>query len=691
MKYQKRVNKIKYGGDYNPEQGPPEIWEQDTGLFRDANIDIVTLNVFNWALVQPSEDIYDFSALDIVVDRVTRAGLSICMATATAAHPPWMAHRHPDILRTECNGMKRKYGGRHNSCPNSPAFQKYSAALAEKLAEHYKNQENIILWHVNNEYGGACYCHNCEKEFRRWLQQKYGSIENLNREWNGCFWGHIYYDWEEIVLPSLLSEQVDEKRSMHQGITIDYRRFNSDSMLRNFMAERDAIKKYLPEAVVTTNLMGFYQSLDYHQWAKQMDIVSWDSYPEPGDAPARTAMSHDLMRGLKGGEPFLLMEQTPSVANWSKDTSLKRPGVMRLLSYQAVAHGADAVMFFQMRRSPSGCEKFHGALIDHAGSGSTRVFKECARLGTELERLKEETIGAKTKAEAALIFDWDTWWALECSVGPTTRLDYKEEFYHYYQAFFQMNIPVDIISMEDDFSGYKLIAAPLLYMIKGDIDHRLKDYAGGGGRIILTCLSGYVNENDYVTTGGYPGKLRELAGIWVEETDAPPEGRQNYFWYQNHQYPAQVLCDIIHLEGAEQVSAYHTDFYAGEPVITRNVYGKGVVDYVGTQSTEEFYQVFLKNICKEAGIRAIHPEADGEFEVTVREKDQQYMIFLLNHGNQQKRFTACEAGMELLTGRNISAGEKIILDGKDVNIIKIQKKQEDGDGICKNSRQKFCD
>ena len=429
MAFQDKINKILYGGDYNPEQWDRDIWEQDMKLLKEAGIDIVTLNVFNWAMLQPDEETYDFTMLDETIERVSGEGMYICLATSTGAHPAWMARKYPDILRTEFNGMKRKFGGRHNSCPNSPTFQKYSVRLAGELARRYQNRENILLWHVNNEYGGACYCENCEKAFRVWLKKKYRTIEKLNREWNTHFWGHTYYDWDDIVLPNLLSEHFEEERSMHQGMTLDYMRFNSDSMLKNFKEEAAEIKKYLPDAVVTTNLMGAYKQLDYKKWADAMDIISWDNYPQYKADPALTAMNHELMRGIKGGDPFLLMEQTPSVTNWLADNGLKRPGVMRLLSFQAVAHGAVTVMFFQMRRSPAGCEKFHGAVIDHVGTNRTRVYRECAALGNELHMLGDTMTGARVHADTAMIFDWDTWWAVECSAGPSTRLRYTEEFF----------------------------------------------------------------------------------------------------------------------------------------------------------------------------------------------------------------------------------------------------------------------
>lgn len=676
MAFRGKVKKILYGGDYNPEQWNQDIVKEDMGFLQEANIDVVTLNVFNWAMIQKDEEAYDFSELDKTVKRVTDANMNICMATSTGAHPAWMAKKYPDILRTEFNGMKRKYGGRHNSCPNSPTFKKYSVKLAKELAKHYKDKENIVVWHINNEYGGACYCENCEKAFRVWLKKKYKTIEKLNAEWNTNFWSHTFYDWDEIVSPNILSEHVDELRSMHQGITIDYMRFNSDSMLENFKAEYNAIKDIIPDAVITTNLMGFYKPLDYQKWGREIDIVSWDNYPEPDADPAYTAMNHDLMRGINNGSPFMLMEQTPSVSNWSLNNNLKRPGVMRLLSLQAVAHGADTVMFFQMRRSPAGCEKFHGAVIDHVGNNKTRVFRECSELGLELKNIGDEIIDSRIKSKVALIFDWETWWALECSIGPSGRLKYVKEVFKYYKAFYDLNIPIDIIGMNDDVSKYKVVLAPLLYMIKNDIDIKLKDFAQRGGHVVFSFLSGYVNENDYITIGGYPGKLRGMTGIWVEEIDSLGDEQSNSFKYKDTIYPATLLCDVMHLEGAEMVAEYQKDFYANTPVITRNKWGKGVVHYIGCSTEDGFYKEYMKDLCRECNIESIILEnegLEGDIEVTIREKDNKKIIFILNHSIEERSFKLKISGIELIKNILIECNKEYRIKGKDVYIVSCEK------------------
>lgn len=663
------VNKMLYGGDYNPEQWDEAVWEEDMRMFRLAGIDCVTLNVFSWAALQPDEVTYRFERLDKIMELVRKNDLKVVMATSTAAHPAWMAKKYPEVLRTEFSGIRRKFGSRHNSCPNSPVYQKYSVALARKLAERYGTCDNIVAWHISNEYGGECYCENCEKAFRVWLKEKYGSMEALNKAWNTSFWGHTFYDWDEIVVPNLQSEHFAQDRTTFQGISLDYRRFNSDSMLRNYLGEYEAVKAVTPHIPVTTNLMGFYKPLDYQKWARYMDLVSWDNYPNPTDPPALVAMRHDLMRGLKQGAPFMLMEQTPSVTNWQPYNLLKRPGEMRLISYQAVAHGADTVMFFQMRRSIGACEKFHGAVIDHVGTEHTRVFREVSRLGAELEQLGAATLDARTPSRVAMLVDWDNWWALEYSAGPSCDLKYMDELANYYTALYDRNISVDIISAEDSLDGYQVVIAPVLYMTKPGTDEKIRRFVSAGGTFVTTFLSGLVDENDLVFTGGYPGKLRDILGIWVEETDALPAYMKNSFSWNGKEYESGVICDIMHMEHAKALACYDKDFYKGTPVLSRNELGEGFAYYVATRSGGDFYADFLEMVLQEQNITPVFKPCAG-VEITLRQKDGTNFLFFLNHNSRDEKLTAEKPGTDLLTGKQYHAGDDILLPAKGVVLFK---------------------
>ena len=665
------VKKMLYGGDYNPEQWDEAVWEEDMRMFRLAGIDCVTLNVFSWAALQSDEVTYHFERLDKIMELVRKNNLKVVMATSTAAHPAWMAKKYPEVLRTEFNGMKRKFGSRHNSCPNSPVYQKYSVALARKLAERYGTYDNIVTWHVSNEYGGECYCENCEKAFRVWLKEKYGSIEALNKAWNTSFWGHTFYDWDEIVVPNLQSEHFAQNRTTFQGISLDYRRFNSDSILHNYLGEYEAVKAVTPHIPVTTNLMGFYKALDYQKWAGYMDVVSWDNYPDPTDPPALVAMRHDLMRGLKQGAPFMLMEQTPSVTNWQSYNLLKRPGDMRLISYQAVAHGADTVMFFQMRRSIGACEKFHGAVIDHVGTENTRVFREVSQLGEELKQLGDTTLDSRTPSKAAMLVDWDNWWALEYSAGPSCDLKYMDELANYYTALYDNNISVDIISAQDPLDDYKVVIAPVMYMTKPGADEKIRKFVSEGGTFVTTFLSGLVDEHDLVITGGYPGKLRDILGIWVEETDALPSYMKNSFSWNGKDYDCGLICDIMHMENAQALACYDKDFYEGAPVLSKNEFGTGHAYYVATRAGQDFYADFLNKVLKEQGVEPVFKPCKG-VEITLRRKEETNFLFFLNHNPRESVLIAEKPGTDLLTGKEYCPGDEIVLQTKGVVLFKEQ-------------------
>lgn len=669
-----KVNKILFGGDYNPEQWTEDVWQEDMRLFKLANIDIVTLNVFSWATLQKSENEYDFSQLDKIMKLVKENGLNVCLATSTGAHPAWMAKKYPEILRVEFDGTKRKFGGRHNSCPNSQVYHKYSSKLAELLAERYKDYENIVSWHISNEYGGECYCENCEKAFRVWLKDKYGSIEEVNRVWNTAFWGHTFYEFDEIVVPNMQSEHFAYERTMFQGITLDYKRFNSESMLNCFKLEYDAIRKH-SDIPITTNLMVTYKPLDYFKWAKEMDFISLDSYPSYDSTVSDIAFSNNLMRGLKGGMPYALMEQTPSSTNWQPVNTIKRPNYMRLLSYQAVANGADTVMYFQMRRSIGACEKFHGAVIDHAGHENTRVFREVSKLGKELVKIGNKTLGTKINAKVGIVFDWDNWWALEYSSGPSYRLKYLEEVQKYYKALHNQNIPVDVVSVEDDYSKYDVILAPALYMMKGDYHEKLRAFVKNGGTLVTGVLSGIVDENDLVQVGGYPYVIRDLVGIWVEETDDIPDEESNSFTFDGVQYEAKIVCDVIHSEGAEALATYEKDFYANHPVVTVNNFEKGKTYYIGTRSTDEFYSAFIKKICSEKGIEPImyisNMELPSGIELSIRENENNKYLFILNHNKTTEKILLTYDCVDLLTDKKYNEGDMLTLGGYDVCIMEI--------------------
>lgn len=664
-----KLKAVYYGGDWNPDQWPEEVWHEDIRLFKKAGINVVTVPVFSWAKLQPAEDHYDFEWLDKILDLLAENGIYACIATSTAAQPAWMSVKYPEILPVDVYGRKRTHGKRVNFCPNSKVYRKFAAELARKLAERYKDHPALLWWRVANEYGTYCYCENCAEEFRKWTQERYKTIEEVNKRWNLSFWGHTIYNWDEIMVPS----ELNDDNKWYQPVALDYLRFMTDSNIACFLNEYNVIKEVTPDLIVTTNISGFIKKLDQFKFGKYVDIISWDNYPQPQHAMSTVALKHDLMRGLREGESYILAEQTPSNQNWQAYNILKRPGVMRLLSYQALAHGADTVMFFQMRQSKAGVEKLHGAVISHVGHENTRVFREVAQLGAELKNLGDSILDARTEARTAIIFDWDNWWAVELSSGPSRDLKYFEQVEKYYSALYNLNIPVDIVKPDSDLSKYDLVIAPLLYMTKPGTAENIGRFVEKGGTFVTSFFSGIVDENDHVILGGYPGELKEILGIWVEEVDALLPHMRNAVVMKEplgelaERYECGLICDILHLQGAEALAEYESDFYAGYPCLTRNQYGEGTAYYVATDPEQDFLNGLIKYICEQKGIKACLDVPQG-VEVTQRYKGERIFTFVLNHNDSAVTIDLTDKTyQDLITGRTLTG--QVELEAKDVLIL----------------------
>ena len=660
---------VLHGGDYNPEQWPEEIWDEDIRLMQEARINIATLPVFGWVSVQPDEETWTFDWLDTVIEKLTAGGIGLCLATATASVPAWVDQKYPEVRVVDQNGVRHRHGGRHTFCPNSANFRRLSTTLARKIAERYSSHPSLLVWHIGNEYGTKCYCDLCAAAFRVWLQERYGTLAEVNDRWTTRFWGHTFTDWAQIETPTQNGE-----RSM-QALLIDYDRFQSESLLNCCKAEAAVLREITPNVPVTTNLMGAFKPLDYHRWAREIDLISWDSYPAKDAPPADMAFSHSLMRGLKEGQPWLLMEQTPSQQNWQAHNSLKRPGVMRLWSYQAMAHGADAVMYFQWRRSRGASEKFHGAVVEHVGTSKPRVFQEVAALGKELEALGTRTLGGRVAAKAAVLFDWENWWAIEYSSGPTVDLKYVAQCQTYFRALHSLGIPTDVVSPDADLSRYGLVIAPVLYMVKPGIAEKLEEYTRGGGTFVTTYFSGIVDENDRVHLGGYPGPLRNLLGIWSEELDVlPPDQSQAVvfippFGELSGSYSGRLLFDRVHPEGAKVLATYGSDFYAGEPAVTVNDFGSGKAYYLATLLDPDALSGFLAKLCADHFLTPPLPNTPPGVEVMPRVSPAgETLLYVLNHNAETLTVPLSDGSYtDLLTDRALSG--EAALEGRGVLIL----------------------
>ncbi len=633
-----QLSRFLYGGDYNPEQWPEDTWANDIQVFKQAHLNSATINVFSWALLEQREGEYDFSKLDKIVKELSDANFDIVLATATAAMPAWMFKKYPDVARVDYQGRRHVFGQRHNFCSNSKNYQVLASKLVKKIVSRYYKNPHIKVWHVNNEYGGNCYCDNCQNAFRDWLKYKYKNLETLNKAWNMNVWGHRIYDWDEIVVPNELGDAwgAEGTETIVSALSLDYLRFQSESLLKLFKMEKAIIKKYDPVALVTTNFHALPNKLlDYQKWAKEQDIISYDSYPSYNMPTYQSAFLYDLMRSLKH-QPFMLMESTPAQVNWQPYSPLKRPGQMAATELQAVAHGADTVQFFQLKQAIGGSEKFHSAVISHSQRTDTRVFKEVTELGEKLEKTGSTILGSKTKAKVGIVFDWNNFWSYEYIDGITQDLDYVESILDYYKQFYKRNIPTDIISVDDDFSQYDLVVAPVLYMIKSGLAEKIDQYVKKGGNFVASYLSGIVNENDSVYLGGYPGPLKDVLGIWVEESDAVIPGQKITVFLDNNNYQANLICDLLHLEGAHALGNYNSEFYKETPAVSENKWGKGTSWYIGTQLDEAGLSKIFDHLISIVNIKSL-VETKTDLEITKRvTKSGKELYFVLNMSNDTK-------------------------------------------------------
>jgi beta-galactosidase len=561
-----------------------------------------------------------------------------------------MSQQYPDILRSDERGVRKEHGQRVNYCPNSPDYRRFSAQIAGKLAERYGQHPALILWHISNEYGGNCYCDTCAEKFREWLQARYGTLDELNARWWTAFWSHTYTDWSQINPPR------EQGEVLTHGLNIDYFRFMSESQLDCYTNERDTIRAITPDIPITTNLMGAFKPLDYRLWAKEMDVISWDCYPNPNQSPGDIAFMHDTFRSLKDGQPFLLMEQTPSSQNWQTINALKRPGVLRLWSYLAAAHGADSILYFQWRRGRGGCEKLHGAVVEHAGREDTRVFREVSQLGTELIHLGDQTIGAETRAKVGIVFDWDNWHAVEDAIGPVKDKRYYQTVASHYLAFYQKNIPVDVLFPDSDLSQYAIVIAPMLYMLKPGFAEKVEAFVRSGGTFVTTVHSARVDETDLAFENGYPGPLSNVLGIWVEETDALYPDQHNTIVMSDasgQSYTCDHLADLLQVTTAEVLATYSDDFYAGMPVLTRNTFGEGSAYFIASQPDAAFLADFYGQLAEQFDLQPALDVPDG-VEVSIRYKDDQAILFVLNHNAAPMEVALPQSYRQLLTDETIS-------------------------------------
>ncbi|MET8527922.1 beta-galactosidase [Micromonospora sp. NPDC005172] len=646
---------IYFGGDYNPEQWPEQTWSEDVELMRRAGVNLVSVGIFSWALLEPQPGRFEFGWLDRVLDLLHDGGIQVDLATATASPPPWLARAHPETLPRRADGAILWPGGRQAYCPSSPVFRERSLELVRAIAGRYAEHPAVVMWHVSNELGCHnvhCYCDVSAEAFRGWLRERYGDLDRLNDAWGTSFWSQRYGDWAEINPPRTAPTFANPTQQL------DFLRFSSDEQRAQLRAERAALTELVRQPITTNFMIGMdVKHLDYHSWADDVDLVSNDHYLTAADPQAHLglALAADQTRGVAGGEPWLLMEHSTSAVNWQPRNVAKLPGQLRRNSLADVARGADGVLFFQWRASRAGAEKFHSALVPHAGP-DTKVFREVCQLGADLKALAEVR-GSRVDADVAILFDWEAWWAVELDSHPSVDVTYADRLNALYAALWRAGVTTDIVHPSADLSGYRLVLVPTLYLVRDSDVEALHRFVEAGGTAAITYFSGIVDENDHIRLGGYPGAFRDLLGVRTEEFFPLREGERVEL---DDGSTADVWTEWLHPDDAEVLASYTDGPLPRVPALTRRPVGAGAAWYVGTRLDEPATDRLVARLLDEAGVRPAAQAPTG-VEVVRRRDGERSWLFAINHTDTEVRVAV--RGTELLTGTQ-STGELTVPAGE---------------------------
>ena len=655
------VTSICYGGDYNPEQWPEAVWAQDVALMKEAGVNLVSIGIFSWSLLEPREGEFDFGWMDRLFELLHAAGIRIDLGTPTASPPAWFFHTYPQARVVNREGVPLGFGSRGMVSPSSPDYRRLSTRIARELARRYGGHPALALWHVHNEYGAPvseCYSPTSSAAFRRWLAERYGSLGALNEAWGTAFWGQRYGEWDHISAPAAAPSVVNPAQRL------DFARYTSDALLECFIAERDAIRAESPDVPITTNFMaGACPSVDLWRWGREVDIVSNDHYLAADDPRNHVglAMAADLTRSVAGGRPWILMEHSTSGVTWQPRNVAKRAGEMRRNALSHLGRGADAIMFFQWRASRSGAEKFHSAMLPHAGT-SSRIWSEVRELGGELGALAELR-GSTVRAEAALLWDWQSFWAQDLEWRPSEDVSHRERIGAYHDRLWRDGVTTDFAHPEADLSRYRLVIAPASYMLTAAAAENLRRYVERGGTLVVSFSSGIVDENDAVHVGGFLALLRAVLGLTVEEFLPLRAGERIHL--DVGELVGDVWADHIVPDGAQTVARYLDGPAAGGVAITRNRLGAGSAWYVSTRLDVDGLSAVLGPVYADAGI--IPSEVPSEVEVMHRHGSEHDFSIVINHGDVSVDLAV--AGTDLLTGERVdgrtvaSGGAVVVREG----------------------------
>lgn len=670
-----------FGADYHPEHwvwpyaGTPEEpesrWERDAQLMVAAGVNVVRMGEFCWGLYEREEGKYDFDWMRRVMDIMKAHGIQVVLGTPTAAPPLWLARKHPEILPVDETGLVLHEGTRHAYSMNSDVYWEYSRKIVTALARALGQHPALIAWQIDNGIGGHgtefSFNEESRHDWHAWLKAKYETIENLNNCLGTRFWSQLVSDWSEVPMPM-------RAPTVHNpALLLDWMRFASDTCVSYVRMQADLLHELTPHVPVTTNLRALSRHYDHFDMAEVLDFVSLDSYATLKNQPAENAVEFDIMRSLKhtgirtpdGEGGFWVIEQKAGNVNWQEVNSLLRPGVVRLFTYQLVSRGATGVFYFFWRSPRIGSEKFYGGVLTHDGRGDNRVYREISQIGEEMKLLAPVLKGTRVVAETAILYSHPNTWALQFPMQPNRHFKQRDHVMLFYRALHDRNLPVDFVrppTTDEDseaLARYKILFAPSLHLLAGGEADRLKLYVQNGGTLVATCNTGLVDEHNIAPDTGYPHDLIDLFGLEVQEFDPIPPDAENHVVFKgtfpaSHLYSARLWCDIIEPHECEVLATFSQDFYAGRPAMTINSYGLGRAIYLGTVFPPAFYLdlvAWLRQLCN------LHPllKVPETVEVSMRQKDDLRLYFLLNHQATPVRINFLKPMHDYLTG-NVFSG-----------------------------------
>ncbi|MFC0187044.1 beta-galactosidase [Fictibacillus aquaticus] len=625
------------GVDYYPEQWPKSRWPEDIRLMKELGVNVVRIAEFGWQLMEPEEGVYDFSLYDEAIELITSNGIDVILGTPTATPPAWMVHRYPEILPVDDHGVTISFGARRHYTVNSAKYRDFTRKMVEKMAQHYGQHPNVIGWQTDNEYGheksDRSYGEEDRAAFQEWLKNKYGSLNKLNEEWGTVFWSQTYTAWEQIPVPRKVYQE------HNPSLLLDFDRFCADSYTSYNKLQVDTLRAHIrKDQFITHNFVFTDLAQKQRDIAKDLDFISFDNYPVWGGLPepikpAAIAFQHDLCLSTKDGKGYWVLEELSGAQGWSRIGYLPRPGHIKLWTYQAVARGAEAIVYFRWRAAQFGTEEFCHGILDHDGKPK-RKYEEVKEVFAALKTFGDDWIAAKPKPEVGVYYDAENAWAWQIQ-PQSDAFDYRRELLRFYAPAHDLNVNTAVVARESDLSKHKAVIVPVYFLTDPHFSESLKEYAANGGTVIFSYRSGVKKPNNFVTGETLPGELAELAGINIHEYESLQTGQTNSVKgvsgaLEGRKSSAEIWCDLIEPNGAEVLAEYEDCFYTGTAAITKNSYGKGTVYYVGSALEPEMMTALYKEIFAEIGVAA--HETPLEVEMLQREN----YLTVLNHSTAEK-------------------------------------------------------